>query len=263
MSESLFEVRSLSHQFGTRRVLEELDLSIQPGEVISILGPNGAGKTTLIRILCRLQGGWHGEILYRRQKLQKWPRRVFARQIAYVPQQVEVSFSFTARDVVLMGRLPHQEGQFFETAEDDLIVREMLELTGAAPFADRYFHDLSGGERQLVVLASALAQEPQVLVLDEPTSFLDLKHQLQIYRILKRQHEEEGKTLILVTHDLNLAQSFSSRIILLKAGKKVAEVGPFGDFPVLTPELVGEVFDLAPQDTLLQDRQRLYLSFEA
>lgn len=263
MSDPLFEIRGLSHSFGAHAVLRDLDLSIQPGEVVSILGPNGAGKTTLIRIMCRLQEGWRGEVLYRNRTLQRWPRRAFSREISYVPQQVEVSFAFTVRDVVLMGRLPHQQGQFFETTEDEHKVKEMLALTGASQLEDRYFHDLSGGERQLVVLASALAQEPEVLLLDEPTAFLDLKHQLQIYRILKQQHEEQRKTLVLVTHDLNLAQSFSSRIILLKAGQKVAEVGPSGDVPGLTPELIAEVFDLTPQDTLLQARQRLYLSFEA
>src|SRR5690606_11118039 len=207
MPDPLFEIKGLCHCFGAHAVLYDLDLSIRPGEVVSILGPNGAGKTTLIRILCRLQQGWQGEILYQNKPLREWPRREFARQVACVPQQVNVSFSFTARDVVLMGRLPHQKGQFFETAEDVIRVREKLSLTGALSLENRYFHDLSSGERQLVVLASALAQVLEILLLDEPTAFLDFKHQLEVYRILKQQHQEQGTTLVLITHDLNLAQS--------------------------------------------------------
>jgi iron complex transport system ATP-binding protein len=163
----------------------------------------------------------------------------------------------------MMGRLPHQEGSFFESERDFRKVEEALEATDSLELAARPFNALSGGERQLVVLAGALAQEPAILLLDEPTAFLDLKHQLQIHRILDRLHARGDVTLILATHDLNLAQSFCTRLILLKRGQLVADLprSAQGGPPELTAEILERVFDVSAEELAVQGRQQIVLSY--
>lgn len=254
MTGSLFATQALSKKYGKFQALTDFTVSIRDGEIVGILGPNGAGKSTLLRILGGLLKGWTGRVWFQDQPLESWQRRPFARQVAYVPQHTHLLFPFTARDVVAMGRLPHQQSHFLESAVDRRKIAEALEMTGSTPFSERYFNDLSGGEKQMVVLASALAQEPKVLLLDEPTVYLDLKHQHQILRVLTRRHESESLTQILITHDLNLARSFCSRLLFLKGGRLAADLDLCRPGSDITPELVAHVFDVEPGTQLYPNR---------
>jgi ABC-type cobalamin/Fe3+-siderophores transport system ATPase subunit len=169
--------------------------------------------------------------------VRKWPRRAFARSVAFVPQSLRLEFPFTAEQVVMMGRTPFGNGLFEAPGDRDEVERAMA-LTDTLGFRGQDFRTLSGGERQRVVLASALAQSPEFLLLDEPTTFLDLKHQISTYRLL-RELCRQGLGAITITHDLNLALTYSNRILLLNAGHVVADGGPR---EVLTAEYVNRVF---------------------
>jgi iron complex transport system ATP-binding protein len=223
--EPFFETRSLTMRYGTAEVLSSVSLTFPGPEMVSLTGPNGAGKSTLLGIMANLRRGFTGECLYRGKPVSRWRRAAFARSVAFVPQALRLDFPFTAEQVVLMGRTPYAGG-LFETAGDWAAVERALRLTGTLEFRHRDFRSLSGGERQRVVLASALAQEPETLLLDEPTTYLDLEHQLSIYRLLRALVEEERMLVIAVTHDLNLAAAFSHRVLALKRGRLMADALP-------------------------------------
>jgi iron complex transport system ATP-binding protein len=205
--------------------------------LIAIAGPNGAGKSTLAGIMAGLRRPYSGTCAYRGTEVREWKRREFARRVAFLPQMMRLEFPFTAEQVVLMGRTPYGGG-WFESPEDLEIVEESMATTDIREFRDRDFRSLSGGERQRVVLASALAQRPETLVLDEPTTFLDLKHQISMYRILS-DLALKGMLVIAVTHDLNLALQFAERAIVLDRGRVAADGAPA---EVLTPRLIRDVF---------------------
>jgi ABC-type cobalamin/Fe3+-siderophores transport system ATPase subunit len=253
----IYRARGLGYRFGGLHALDDLSFAIRAGEILGVVGPNGAGKTTLLRILCGLLRGWSGDLAFRGRPIGAWDRRAFARRVAYLPQQAGIAFPYTAREVVLMGRLPHQNGGFFESDEDHRRVEEALRLTDCEKFSRRLYHDLSGGEQQLVGLASALAQDPTVLLLDEPTVFLDLRHQLQIYRILKDLHDARGLTLVVVTHDLDLAESFCSRLLVLKGGALAADIPAAGDSgPEITSDLIERVFGVRASESRSEGGRR-------
>jgi len=206
-------------------VLRGLSIAIAPGEFAGVIGPNGAGKSTLLKILAGVARPLSGEALLFGKDISRIPRREAARALALVPQSTETLFSFSVGEVVLMGRHPYGSLMAFEGAEDREIALEAMERTGVARFEKRSFHELSGGERQLVVLARALTQRPSVLLLDEPTSSLDLRHQAEIYRILTDLNRS-GLTVVVVTHDLNLAARYCRRIDALAEGRIVATGAP-------------------------------------
>lgn len=237
MSAVRFELSGISMRFGAAEVLHEVNLSFVQPEMVALTGPNGAGKSTLLGIMSGLRQASSGRCLLNGTELSRWKRRDFATLVSLVPQSLKIDFPFTAEQVVLMGRTPYAGG-LFETEEDWSAVRRAMELTDTLEFAQRDFRALSGGERQRVVLASALAQEPRALLLDEPTTFLDLKHQLSIYSLL-RELSRAGLLIVAVTHDLNLAASYSDRVIVLERGRVVADSGPSA---ALTPERILAVF---------------------
>ena len=207
---------------------------------MAIAGPNGAGKSTLLGVMAGLRPEHTGRCCYRGTEVGRWKRRAFARRVAFMPQSMRVEFPFTAEQVVLMGRTPHCHG-LFESPEDWAAVERAMEITDTLAFRGRDFRSLSGGERQRVILASALAQAPETLLLDEPTTFLDLKHQVAIYGLLREQ-ARRGLLAVAVTHDLNLAAAFADRIVVLDRGRVVADGTPAS---VLTPELLRDVFGVA------------------
>jgi len=255
----------LAYSYGRLRALGEISTIIERNEIVGILGPNGSGKTTLLRILSGILKGWEGQVDLFGKPLDSWRQRDLARQVVYLPQQVQLSFPYTSREVVLMGRLPHQGGSFFESAGDSRIVEEALRRTGCLHLQQRYCRELSGGERQLVSLASSLAQEPRVLLLDEPTVFLDLRHQLQIGRILRELNTQSRITLIIVTHDLNLARALCDRLLFLKAGHLVSDF-PLGKGSGRVPipaALIEEVFDVRAFRKEMEGSSQLALLFDA
>jgi iron complex transport system ATP-binding protein len=220
----ILETVSVGMTYGTSPVLADISLRFETPQMVALAGPNGAGKSTLLGIMAGLRPGYSGSCRLYGIEAPRWRRRDFARQVAFVPQSLRLDFPFTAQEVVYMGRTPHAGG-FFESSRDREAARHAMDLTDMGEFAHRDFRALSGGERQRVVLASALAQEPQVLLLDEPTTFLDLSHQFAIYSLLRRL-SQDGILVIAATHDLNLAAAYSDRVVVLQKGRVVADDGP-------------------------------------
>jgi iron complex transport system ATP-binding protein len=246
---NVYAVEAAAHSYGGRVALRDVTFSVESGELVGIGGRNGAGKSTLIRILAGLLGGFTGEVSFQGMPIRAWKRGSLARRIAYVGQQLEVPFPYRAAEVVLMGRLPHQRSHLFDGVEDVRIACECLESVGASHLAERPFGELSGGERQLVVLASALAQQPDVLLLDEPTAFLDLSHRLRFTRLLRTLCDGHGLTVVLVTHDVELAAAFCDRVLLMNAGRLLYDLRrqEAGGVP-LRGDVIASVFDLAPDE---------------
>ncbi len=223
------------------RVLDHVSLKIEPGDLVGILGPNGSGKTTLLKLLGGMLAPKAGEVLLEGRRLTEWSRREAARHIAYVPQETLAPFDFSVLDIVLMGRYPHLGAFALEGPDDLAIARQALDATGTGSFEDRAFNTLSGGEKQRVVIASALAQSPRLLLLDEPTASLDIGHQLDVQTLLRQLNNERGVTMVLSTHDLNFAGALCRKLVLLREGRVVVS-GPTDR--VLTAESVRALYDV-------------------
>jgi iron complex transport system ATP-binding protein len=228
-----FQVTKAGFAYG----LQEATFGLPKSGLVAIAGPNGAGKSTLLGIMAGLRAPYIGSCMYSGTEIRQWRRSELARRVAFLPQSLSLQFPFTAEQVVFMGRTPHSGG-WYESPQDHEAVLRAMETTDTLAFRDRDFRALSGGERQGVILASALAQDPETLLLDEPTTHLDLRHQLAMYRLLA-DLARRGLLVVAVTHDLNLALQFSDRVIVLDHGRVVAD-GPPRD--TLTPELIGRVF---------------------
>lgn len=236
----LFETRRLSYAYaGGPLVVRDISLEIAAASMTAIIGANGSGKSTLIRMLAGLFRPAAGEILLEGKPLERWDPRLRAREIAYMPQTTATAFPFPVMDVVLSGRTPHIPRYRFEGQRDRDIAMEALESAGAAHLAGRSVTELSAGEKQMVTLARALAQQPRVLLLDEPSSALDLKHRADLMRALARLRETRGLAIIMITHDLQLTGSLFDRILALRCGE-VAAVGTPEE--VLRSELLAEIF---------------------
>jgi len=217
----------LSFSFARRyasgpRVIDGVSLDVECGTVVGLLGPNGSGKTTLLRILAGVLPPQSGRVLIDGRPIEQLTRRELARRIAVVPQETHSTFDFSVIDMVLMGRYPHLGPFELEGAADQEIARDSLAATGTAALETRRFGTLSGGEKQRVVIAGALAQASDMLLLDEPTTALDLGYQLEITALLRRLNTERGVTMIVSTHDLNLAAALCERIVLLRQGRVIA-----------------------------------------
>jgi iron complex transport system ATP-binding protein len=223
--------------------VEGIDLELAAGELVGLLGPNGAGKSTLVRVLSGVLGPYSGSIRLLGSELSALGRREIARALAVVPQENASEVPFTALETVLLGRHPHLSGLAFESAHDVGLAERALERVGAGALADRPLSELSSGERQRVVVARALAQATPVLLLDEPTSFLDLRYQVELFDLL-RELAREGRAVLAVLHDLNLAAEYCDRVALL-AGGRVAAAGPTAEvltYPHLTRVYGTEVY---------------------
>ncbi len=235
----VFRVIDVSCSYGSVPVLDGITFNVERGTFTGVLGPNGSGKTTLVRCLSRVLKPRRGTVLLEDRDLYtENPRRV-ARKMAVVPQESDTAFSFTVAEVVLMGRFPHLKMFQKEGEKDFAAAARAMELTGTSHLAGRPVTALSGGERQRVVIARALAQEPEVILLDEPTSHLDINHQLEVLELLKRLSRQENLTVICVFHDLNLAAQYCDRLIVMKEGRIFALGRPE---EVLTPQNVRNVF---------------------
>jgi iron complex transport system ATP-binding protein len=221
--------------------MEDVSFAIDEAQIVAIIGPNGSGKTTLLKIINGTLFPNSGQMLIDDKDTLQWSRQEIARKVAIVPQETSVIFPFYAEEIVLMGRFPHLSNYRFEDKKDYRIVHEAMEKTDTLAFATRRFDELSAGERQRVLIARALAQEPKVLLLDESTVFLDLKHQLQFLTLLRQLNTAQQLTVIFVTHDINLAAQNADRIILLYSGEIYAIGKPA---EVITAANIKEVYDV-------------------
>ena len=221
--------------------LSDVSVAIAPGSLTGLLGPNGCGKTTLLRLLCGVLQPHGGTITLDDRPLTSLTRRELARHVAVVPQETHPAFDYTVMEMVLMGRHPHLGAFQLEGPTDFAIARESLIVTGTADLADRNYMTLSGGEKQRVVIASALAQATELLLLDEPTASLDLGYQLEVASLLARLNRERRVTMVLATHDLNLAAALCDRLVVMRGGRVLAQ-GPTAD--VLTGSMVQQLYDV-------------------
>ena len=218
--------------------LQATSLSLHAGEVTAVIGPNGSGKSTLLKLAAGVLSPEQGRVLLEGRDLDAIPRKAVARTLGYLPQQIQYAFDYSVMDVVSMGRFPHLSGLGFLSADDVAVVERSMEQTATAAYRERSLSHLSGGERQRVYLASILAQEPRLLLLDEPTASLDIHHQANFFRRLRRL-AGDGLGVGVVTHDLNVASLYCDRLFLMAKGARVCE-GDAGE--VLRQEALSEVY---------------------
>jgi len=215
-------IRSLSVVYGGTLALRDIDLDVSQG-IVSVIGPNGAGKTTLLRAIAGLVPLSSGTIEILGRPAGEWQRRELARRLAVVPQRENVNFPMTVLETVLSGRAPHLGLVRFETERDLEIAHEAMKITGIDSLHDRHLGEISGGELQRVFIARALCQQPDILLLDEPTSALDPANQLMIMELMERLRRERGMSILMVSHDLNIAATYAQEFILLKDGIVIAK----------------------------------------
>jgi iron complex transport system ATP-binding protein len=231
--------RDLTLAYEGRVVVDGLDLELPPGEVTAIVGPNACGKSTLLRGLSRLLAPASGTVLLDGADIHSLPTREVATRLGLLPQTPSAPDGITVADLVGRGRYPHQGWFRRWSAEDDEAVTEAMESTGIADLADRAIDELSGGQRQRVWIAMALAQQTGILLLDEPTTFLDISHQIDVLDLLLDLNAARGTTVVMVLHDLNLASRYADHLIAMRAGAIVAAGDPR---EVVTVELMRDVF---------------------
>ncbi|HSB44943.1 MAG TPA: ABC transporter ATP-binding protein [Nitrospira sp.] len=231
------EVEGLSFRYHTREeqgrkwTLDHLSFHVDAGEILGIVGPNGSGKSSLLKVCTGLLPAGEGQVRLGGVPLRKQSQSDIARMVALVPQEYVQVFPFTVAETVLMGRFPHRTARWWslgigdETANDLACAHQAMVETDVLPLADRLVSDLSGGERQRVMIARALAQEPNILLLDEPTVFLDINHQIEICSLIAQLRAERRLTVVLVSHDLNVASQYCDRVLMLKEGR-LCRIGP-------------------------------------
>lgn len=213
------EVKNLKFGYKEDLVLRDISFNIEKGKFISIIGPNGSGKSTILKLLNNIYHPNSAKILIDGKDIDSFKKRDLAKKMALVPQDTIIDYEFTVQEVVLMGRYPYK-GRFEKDNENDSkIVKEALELTNTLHLKDRVITEISGGERQRVLIARALAQNPSIILLDEPTAHLDINHQIEILNLLKRLNKEKGTTIVLVIHDINLGVRYSDEVIMMNKGK--------------------------------------------
>ncbi|WP_433280308.1 ABC transporter ATP-binding protein [Pseudonocardia xinjiangensis] len=228
--------------YGDRTVVDGLDLDVVAGTITAVIGPNGCGKSTLLRALGRLLKPSGGQVLLDGKRIDRTPTREVAKVLGLLPQAPSAPEGLTVADLVARGRHPHQAWYRQWSADDEDAVAQALEWTGIADLAERPVDELSGGQRQRAWISMALAQGTDLLLLDEPTTFLDLAHQVDVLELVRRLHTEAGRTVVMVLHDLNLAARYADRLVAMRDGQVVASGGPA---EVITEALLEEVFGLA------------------
>ncbi len=239
-SSNIIEVAQLGIRLGGTDILHDLSFTVGSGEYLSIIGPNGAGKSTLIKCLAGIHRHWHGQIRIAGAPLLGYARRELARLVSYVPQADGRQLPFTVHEFVMMGRYPHLSPFTSCRPEDEKAVEEAMRLTGIGEFRNRMIDTLSGGERQNVHIAAALAQGARILLLDEPSTFLDYRHQVEIMRTIKSINRDSGITVIAISHDINAAVCWSNRLLALRDGRAVFQGSPAA---ILSGGTLGGIYD--------------------
>lgn len=237
---SYLEISKITFAYRENAVLRNISFSVQTGDFLGIIGPNGSGKSTLLKILARILPVKEGTLSLNNLDLNQYPVRTLAKKIALVPEETSLGFPFTVQELVLMGRSPHLSFLQPLAAGDYAKANECMEKTSTKNFSGRRVNELSSGERQRAFIAQALAQEPDILLLDEPTAHLDINHQIEIFNVLKNLQQQHGLTIIAVTHDLNLAALYCDTLLLLKGGELFSQGQPS---QVITVENIKNVYD--------------------
>jgi iron complex transport system ATP-binding protein len=238
--EVMLAAEHVDFAYATRPVLHDVSLRVGRGDMLALAGPNGAGKSTLLALFAGIRQPAAGVVRLEGTDVRRYARRALARQIAVVPQDTSVLFPYTVAEMVLMGRAPHLHGIGLESADDLAIAERAMARTGVLELAHRPIVELSGGERQRVILARALAQEPRLLLLDEPTTFLDLRHAIEILELIRELNRDERVTVVAVLHDLTIASMYFDRIAFLREGRLAIEGRCEA---VITEETIRAVFD--------------------
>lgn len=241
---SAIQLEHVSFSYADRLVIKDVELSVKKSELVGLIGPNGSGKTTLIKLINGVLHPSEGEIRLDGLKLRQLKRRTIAQRVAVVPQQFNIPFAFKVCEIVMLGRTPFLNILSNGSKREYSIVNQALEAVDIKPLERRFFNELSGGERQKVLLAMALAQQPELLLLDEPTAHLDISHQVEILQLVSRLNKDQGTTVIAAVHELNLASFYFQRLILLREGRIFADGSPR---EVLTPQIIEEVFSARVQ----------------
>ncbi|MFF5036703.1 ABC transporter ATP-binding protein [Nocardia salmonicida] len=235
------QASELTLGYGPTTVVDGLDLDITGGTVTAVIGPNGCGKSTLLRAMARLMRPTGGHVQLDGKRIDRMSTKEVARVLGILPQSPLAPEGLTVADLVARGRHPHQRWYRQWSEDDESAINEALTWTDMVEFADRSLDELSGGQRQRAWISMALAQNTDLLLLDEPTTFLDLAHQIEVLDLVRRLHAEAGRTVVMVLHDLNLAARYAHRLVAMRAGRVVAAGTPA---EVLTEEVVAEVFGL-------------------
>lgn len=240
-STPFMSLRNVSFAYNKDPILRNISLDITAGETIGVIGPNGSGKSTLMKLMGGVLQSNPDSVFIKGSDLHLLKKRILAQSIAWIPQENPIVFPFKVAEVVMMGRHPYLSPLMFERSEDFNVVHQAMSLTNTLEFSNRSFNEISGGEKQRVLIAGALAQEPEMMLLDEPTSALDLKYQMEILNILQHLNENKGVTLVMALHDLHLASKFCKRIILLQKGQIVRDGTPA---EVMQKDILEKVYDV-------------------
>ena len=222
----VLSMEKLGFRYGKNWALKEIDIRVRPGELLGIMGPNGSGKSTLLKVADGILSPQEGKAILKGSPISSYSRSALAREVAMVAQESHFRFSFSALEVVLMGRFPHLGRFRFESKEDMKVVQKALESTDCLHFADRSIDELSGGEKQRVLIARALVQEPAIILLDEPTSFLDLRYKKEIFQLVLTLTKQRGLSVLVVSHDIDLSAQYCDRMVMLKDGRVYSSGGP-------------------------------------
>ena len=234
-----FETRSVSLAYEEHEVIHELSLAIPPRQITALVGPNGSGKSTLLKALARLMRPTTGAVYLDSQEIHSLPTKQVARRLAMLPQRPEAPDGLTVRELVAFGRFPHQGFFGVCTQEDDATIDRALEITGISSLAHHALGELSGGQRQLAWIAMAMAQDTRLLLLDEPTTFLDMSRQIEVLDVLKRLNREHGHTIVMVLHDLNMAARYATHMVVIGDGKLLHQGKPWD---IMQPEVLATAF---------------------
>lgn len=253
----MIEINGLTKFFGKKPVVEDVSVTIQPRTITSFIGPNGAGKSTLLSMVSRLLDSDTGEVLLDKHDVKKMKSQDFAKRVAFLKQSNHLNVRLTIRELVAFGRYPYSKGRL--TAEDELKIDEALEYMNLVDIQDKFLDELSGGQKQRAFISMVIAQDTEYILLDEPLNNLDMKHSVQIMKILRKLVDELGKTVIIVLHDINFASVYSDRIVALKNGRLVKD-GLTSE--IINSEALRDVYDM-DIPVQVQDGCRICVYFQS
>lgn len=236
---TIYHIQNLKGGYHQKTIIQDVSFKMESGEFLGIIGPNGSGKSTLLKLLTKVLHPQAGTILFEEKDITHIPLKNFCQKVAFVPQETTISFSFTVWEIALLGRIPHLERFALETKKDFSIAEKALLQTNTLALKERKIDEISAGERQRVIIAKALTQEPILLMLDEPTSHLDIKYQISILNLLEDLNQKTGLTIIIVLHDLNLASRYCQKLLMLNQGKIITKGTPQ---EVITSEQIEKVY---------------------